>query len=179
MRLLNAVEGSVLWLPKSNDTAMRNLKREAEARGVAPERLVFAPLLPGAEDHLARLRLADLFLDTLPCNAHTTASDALFAGVPLLTCTGNSFASRVAASLLKAAGVSETIVESLTAYEALALQLGREPAVLAGLRDKLARQCESGSLFDTARFTRHLEAAYLAMWQRAEAGLPPADFTVQ
>ncbi len=179
MRLLQAVEGSVLWLPESNETAMRNLKREAEVRGVSPERLVFAPLLPAAEDHLARIRLAELFLDTLPCNAHTTASDALFAGVPLLTCTGNGFASRVAASLLKAAGAPETIVESLSAYEALALKLAREPALLASIRDKLARASESADLFDTARFTRHLEAAYAAMHQRARDGLPPADFTVQ
>ena len=179
MRLLQGLEGSVLWLPKASETAMGNLKREAEARGVAPERLVFAPLLAAAEDHLARIRLADLFLDTLPCNAHTTASDALFAGVPLLTCTGNSFASRVAASLLEAAGVPETIVDSLAAYEALGLKLAREPALLAGIRDRLARHHESAVLFDTARFTRQLEAAYIAMWQRAQAGLPPADFTVQ
>ena len=126
MRLLKAVEGSVLWLLDDNPAAVRNLKREAEARGVSTQRLIFAPRRP-VEEHLARHRLADLFLDTLPCNAHTTASDALWAGLPVLTCTGDTFAGRVAASLLSAVGLPELITDSLPSYEALAMKLARDP----------------------------------------------------
>jgi predicted O-linked N-acetylglucosamine transferase (SPINDLY family) len=178
MRLLCAVEGSVLWLREENAAAVRNLRREAERRGVAPERLVFAPRTPRLEDHLARQRLADLFLDTLPYNAHTTASDALWAGLPLVTCRGERFAGRVAASLLRAAGVPELIAESLADYEALALRLAREPAALAAVKDKLARNRASCPLFDTARFTRHLEAAYAEMWERHRRDQKPAGFAV-
>lgn len=163
MRLLRGVEGSVLWLPQSNAAAMRNLRREAEARGVPAERLVFAPFVANGEDHLARLGLADLFLDTLPYNAHATASDALWAGVPLLTCLGSTFAGRVAASVLKAAGVPELITESLEAYEALALRLARDAEALSAIRNRLARNREICALFDTAAFTRNLEAAYLKL----------------
>jgi predicted O-linked N-acetylglucosamine transferase (SPINDLY family) len=178
MRLLRAVEGSVLWLPSANPTAMRNLQREAEARGVSPERIVFAPHLPAAEDHLARLRAADLFLDTLPYNAHSTAMDALWAGLPILTVKGQSFASRVAASLLTAAGLPELIAESLDAYEALALDLARNPTSLAALREKLRDRRDNCALFDTARFTRNLEAALGMMWERTQRGEPPATFSV-
>jgi protein O-GlcNAc transferase len=178
MRLLRAVEGSVLWLASANASATRNLQRQAEARGVAADRLVFAPKVPLNEDHLARLRLADLFLDTLYYNAHATAADALWAGVPVLTCAGETFASRVAGSLLGAIGLSELITHSTADYEALALKLARDPMLLAALRQKLAKNCEALPLFDTDRFTRSIEAAYTTMWQRAERGEPPQSFAV-
>ena len=164
MRLLTAVEGSVLWLP-AFPAAEENLRREVQARGVAAARLVFAPFTAAAENHLARLKLADLFLDTLPYNAHATAGDALWAGLPVLSCKGTTFAGRVAASLLHAAGLPELVTESLAAYEALALKLAREPQALASLKTKLAANRSTHPLFDTARFTRNLEAAYVQMWE--------------
>ncbi len=166
MRLLNATPDSVLWLSAANTTAQANLRREAERGGVAAQRLIFAPRMPNVADHLARQRQADLFLDTLPYNAHTTACDALWAGVPLLTCLGTTFVGRVAASLLKAVGLDELIAYSLDEYEALALKLAREPAYLASLRDKLARNRNDFPLFNTARTTRQIEAAYTMMWER-------------
>jgi predicted O-linked N-acetylglucosamine transferase (SPINDLY family) len=178
MRLLRNVEGSVLWLSRGTATAQANLRREAEKRGVAGDRLVVAPRVARNEDHLARVRLADLFLDTLYYNAHTTAADALWAGVPVLTCRGETFAGRVAASLLGAVGLPELITTSLADYESLALRLARDPELLASLRDKLARNRRSFPLFDTDRFTRHIEAAYTAMWERAERGEPPESFAV-
>ena len=129
-------------------------------------------------DHLARQRQADLFLDTLPYNAHTTASDALWAGLPVLTCLGETFAGRVAASLLKAIGLPELITTSLEDYEALALKLAREPSLLASIKAKLARNRDRYPLFDTARFTRHIEAAYTTMWQRYQNGAVPQAFAV-
>jgi predicted O-linked N-acetylglucosamine transferase (SPINDLY family) len=177
-RLLRAVEGSVLWLPENNIYAQRNLRREAEQRGVAPERVIFAPLIPDASEHLARLAVADLFLDTTPYNAHTTAIDALWAGLPLLTLLGNGFASRVAASALRAVGLPDLIANSTGAYEALALQLAREPARLAAIRTRLAEQRQTAPLFDTARFTRDLETAYVTMWERQQRGEAPAGFAV-
>lgn len=172
MRLLHSVDGSVLWLLGDNEAAARNLRRSAQAQGIAPERLVFAPRMHLAE-HLARHRLADLFLDTLPCNAHTTASDALWAGLPVLTCAGRTFAGRVAASLLHAVGMPELVTETPAAYEALALQLARDPAALAAVRAKLLAQLPTAPLFDTPRFARDIEAAYLAMYERSVQGLPP------
>jgi predicted O-linked N-acetylglucosamine transferase (SPINDLY family) len=174
MELLRQVEGSVLWLLEGNGSVARNLRREAANRGIAPERLVFARLakLP---DHLARHRLADLFLDTLPCNAHTTASDALWAELPVLTCLGTTFAGRVAASLLTAIGLPELITHSMADYEALALRLATEPGLLRDIKAKLARNRLSEPLFDTDRFRRHIEAAYTTMWetyQRDEAPRP-------
>ncbi|MEP7182938.1 MAG: tetratricopeptide repeat protein [Betaproteobacteria bacterium] len=180
MRLLTRVPGSVLWLLEGNATAARNLRREAERRGVAPERLVFAPRMPAAL-HLARHRLADLFLDTLPVNAHTTASDALWAGLPVLTCVGVAFAGRVAASLLDAVGLPELIVDRLADYEARALELATTPAALSALRDRLARNRTTHPLFDTDRFRRHLEGAYVMMRERAERaerGEAPTSFGV-
>jgi predicted O-linked N-acetylglucosamine transferase (SPINDLY family) len=177
MRLLHAVPGSVLWLLDDNPIATTSLRREAAARGVASERLIFAPRMPLPE-HLARHRLADLFLDTLPCNAHTTASDALWAGLPLLTCTGSAFCGRVATSLLHAVELPELIATSLAEYEAIALRLASSPAMLAEVRERLARNRTSASLFDAERFRRHLEAAYMAMWERSERGEGPAAFTV-
>jgi predicted O-linked N-acetylglucosamine transferase (SPINDLY family) len=177
MRLLADAEGSVLWLLQDNDAAARHLRREAQARGIAPERLVFAPRV-APPDHLARHRLADLFLDTLPYNAHTTASDALWAGLPVLTVASSTFAGRVAASLVTALEMPELIAPTLVDYEAAALGLARAPERLAELKAKLARNREHAALFDTARFTHHLEAAYRTMWERAERGLPPATFAV-
>jgi predicted O-linked N-acetylglucosamine transferase (SPINDLY family) len=176
MRLLARVEGSVLWLGRTGATARANLKREAEARGIAADRLVFAEYRASAADHLARLRLADLFLDTLPYNAHATASDALWVGLPVLTCRGDGFAGRVGASLLQAIGVPELIAESLEDYEALALDLARAPEKLLAVKTKIAGNRLAFPLFNTGRFTQNLEAAYIAMVERQRAGLLPAAF---
>lgn len=178
MRLLRQVNGSVLWLKENNPEATHNLRVEAAARGIAPERLVFATSVPLAAEHLARQRQADLFLDTVHYNAHTTASDALWVGLPVVTCLGSTFAGRVAASLLKAAGVAELITASLEDYEALALRLARDPTLLASVKAKLARNRESCALFDTRRFARHIEAAYATMWQRHASGRAPESFSV-
>jgi protein O-GlcNAc transferase len=179
MRLLISMENSVLWLANPDPTASANLRRTAEKSGVAPDRLVFAPRLPSIADHLARHRQADLFLDTLPYNAHTTAADALWAGLPVLTCRGATFAGRVGASLLGAIGVPELITASREEYEALALKLARDPASLAALKAKLARNRDSGPLFDTKRFARNIEAAYSTMWQRYRSGEPAESFAVE
>lgn len=178
MRLLQKTEGSALWLRESNEASMRNLRREAESRGVVGERLVFAPSWPLA-GHLARHRLADLFLDTLPCGAHTGASDALWAGLPVLTCLGDSFAGRVAASLLNAIGLPDMVMRSLADYEARALELAHDPATLAEIRERLARNRNTHPLFDTERFTRNLEAAYEQMVERHRSGEPPRGFAVE
>jgi predicted O-linked N-acetylglucosamine transferase (SPINDLY family) len=164
MRLLRELHGSVLWLLEDNAGARVNLEREARARGVDPARLVFARRLPHA-GHLARHRLADLFLDTLPCNAHTGASDALWAGLPLVTCAGSTFAGRVAGSLLHAVGLPELATRSLAEYEALALQLAGDRGRLRQLRERLAANRGAAPLFDTERFRQNLESAYRAMWQ--------------
>ncbi len=177
MRLLGAVEGSVLWLLENNPVAARNLRAEATKRGIAPERLVFAQRVAiGA--HLARHRAADLFLDTFPYNAHTTASDALWGGLPILTCAGETFASRVAASALTAAGLPELITGSLEAYEARALELARNPAALAALKDRLWQSRATAPLFDTLRYTRNIERAFESMWARHASGLAPQEFAV-
>ena len=173
MRLLRDIGGSVLWLAEPNQAAERNLQREAQARGIAGERLVFAPFAARAEDHLARLTLADLFLDTLPYNAHATACDALWVGLPVLTCQGTTFAGRVGASLLNALGFPELIAKSLDEYETLALKYARSPAPLAALKDKLANNRNTRPLFDTARFTRGLESIFVKMWDRHQKGLAP------
>jgi protein O-GlcNAc transferase len=178
MRLLRAVPDGVLWLTKPNPTAEANLVKEAELRGVSRERIIFAPRVDTISEHLARQCRADLFLDTLPYNAHKTASDALWAGLPVVTCAGDTFAGRVAASLLKAIGLPELITTSLEDYEALALKLAREPSLLASIKDKLGRNRDTFPLFDTARFTRHIEAAYTAMWQRYQKGELPQPLTV-
>jgi predicted O-linked N-acetylglucosamine transferase (SPINDLY family) len=178
MRLLKAIPSSVLWLSYTNDTAARNLEREAEASGVPRERLAFAPFIASSADHLARLSLADLFLDTRPYNAHSSAADALWAGVPVLTSPGSTFAGRVAASLVHAAGLPEMVADSLESYEALALELAQSPAMLEHLKARLKRGRRSQPLFDTARFTRNLESAYLTMWDRYQKGEPPAHFAV-
>ncbi|HYM17192.1 MAG TPA: tetratricopeptide repeat protein [Micropepsaceae bacterium] len=170
-RLLKAVDGSVLWLLDSNESAKRNLLREARARNVA-ERLVFAPKLPLAQ-HLARHRAADLFLDSFHCNAHTTASDALWAGLPLLTRLGPTFASRVAASLLKAVRLPELIAESADDYEAKAIRLAREPALLHALKERLKTNRATCPLFDAKKLAKNLERAYHEMHRRHVSGEAP------
>lgn len=177
MRLLQEVNGSVIWLLGDNPVAARNLRREAERRGVAPGRVVFAPRV-GMEEHLARHRLADLFLDTLPYNAHTTTSDALWAGLPVLTHMGHTFAGRVAASLLEAAGLPELITHSWEDYEALALKLATDGYLLSGIKARLAQNRATCPLFDTDRFRRHIEAAYVTMWERAQRGEAPSSLAV-
>jgi predicted O-linked N-acetylglucosamine transferase (SPINDLY family) len=177
MRLLRAVPGSVLWLLADNRHAAENLRREADARGVAAERLVFAQRMPN-DAHLARHGLADIFLDTLPYNAHTTASDSLWSGVPVVTCAGRSFPARVAGSLLRAVGLQQLITYSLEEYEALALALARDHARLSVLRAHLTYARDRLPLFDTPRFTRHLEQAYRQMWRDHRDGKSPATFRV-
>jgi predicted O-linked N-acetylglucosamine transferase (SPINDLY family) len=178
MRILAAVEGSVLWLLEEQPRGSDNLRREAAARGIDPARLVFAAKAPVGE-HLARQRAADLFLDTLPCNAHTTASDALWAGLPVVTRCGESFAARVAASLLHAVGLPELVTTTAADYEALAIALARDPARRARLREHLARDPTRLTLFDTPAFARGLEAAFERMHARRMAGLPPEAFDVE
>jgi len=163
MRLLAATPGSVLWLAEPNRLVPGNLRREAARRGVAPERLVFSTYVP-TEDHFARHRLADLFLDTLPYNACTTAYDALWAGLPVLTCAGATFAGRMAATMLHVVGLPELVATSLPDYEARGRHLAREPALLARLRERLAEQRTGSPLFDSARAARDLEAGFGALW---------------
>jgi len=168
----------VLWLSQANPAAIRNLKREAEDQGISGERILFAPFVRAPDQHLARLRLADLFLDTLPYNAHATACDAIWAGVPMVTLTGSSLAGRVGTSLLSALGLPELIADTPADYESIALNLAQNPHLLARIKGKLARNRETHPLFDTARYTRNLEAAYVKMWLRHQNGDPPASFAV-
>lgn len=177
MRLLTRVEGSVLWLYVKSEEAIGALRREAAARGVDPDRLVFAAHL-GMAEHLARHRQADLFLDTFPYTSHTTASDALWAGLPVVTCAGRTFTSRVAASLLSAVGLPDLVTTDFAAYEALALKLALEPERLAAVRAALAAGRARAPLFDSDRFRRHLESAFVTMHERCQRGLPPAAFDV-
>jgi len=172
MRILKAVDSSVLWLFVDNHTAAVNLRLEAENRGVDSNRLVFATNMP-LEDHLARYRLADLMLDTLPYNAGTTASHALWAGLPVLTCMGKLFVGRMAASLLGAIDLPELITTSLEEYEAKAIELASNPDKLREIKDKIGRNRQTTPLFDTKLFTRHIEAAYVAMYDRYQGELPP------
>nr|WP_211113814.1 glycosyltransferase family 41 protein [Azospirillum picis] len=176
-RLLARVPGSVLWMLDGPAGFAESLRQAARMRGVAVERLVFAPRLPGPA-HLARHRLADLFLDSAPIGAHTTAGDALWAGLPVLTVPGRSFAGRVAASLVRAAGLPEMAVEDWAAYEATASRLAGDPAALAALRQRLEEGRRRAPLFDTDRFARSIEAAYETMWQIHAAGEPPRGFAV-
>lgn len=172
MRILKQVDGSVLWLLEDNPTASANLRKESEARGLSVERLIFAKRMPLPE-HLARHRAADLFLDTLPYNAHTTASDALWAGLPVLTRVGEAFAGRVAASLLNAIDIPELITTTQDQYEALAVELAANPKRLKKIGEKLARNRLTKPLFDTELFTKHIEDAYVQMYERYQADLPP------
>jgi len=179
MRLLARLEGSVFWLSRMNDAAQTNLRRKAAARGIDPERLIFAPYAQRIEDHLARHRAADLFLDTLPYNAHSTTCDALWAGLPAVTCTGTTFAGRVATSMLKAVGLPELATQSLEDYEALALKLATDRDRLASIRRKLADGRATCPLFDGDRFRRHVEAAYATIWDIHRRGESPRSFHVE
>lgn len=178
MRILTAADKSVLWLMEGSKQAALNLRAEAEARGIDGARLVFAKRMPQAE-HLARLRLADLFLDTLPYNAHTTASDALWAGLPVLTLAGRSFAGRVAASLLSALDVTDLIADSQEEYEAKAIAMAHNCEALAETKARLARNRTNSTLFDGRAFARAIEAAYEVMYARHRAGLAPERIEIR
>ncbi len=171
MDILRAVPNSVLWLWSDAPIVRQNLAHAAEAAGVAGARLVFAESRPKPQ-HLARLRLADLFLDTRLYNAHTSACDALWAGVPVLTCPGDTFAARVGASLLSAIGLRELIVPDSDAYVETAVRLGRDAAALGRLRSRLAANRDAQPLFDTRRWVRNVESAYAAMWSAYASGEP-------
>jgi protein O-GlcNAc transferase len=177
MRLLHQIEGSVLWLFGANPAAVANLRSEGERRGVDSSRLVFAARVDLA-DHLARHSLADVFLDTVPYNAGATGSAALWSGLPVLTCRGDSFVGRMGASMLNAVGLPELVANNIEAYEALALKLARDSSLLASFKDKLARNRDSYPLFNTERFTRQIEAAYTTMWKRHKQGEPPVSFSI-
>src|SRR5262249_20791673 len=179
MRLLARVPGSVLWLSELNELAQANLRRGAAARGVEPERLICAPRRDCAEDHLPRHHAADLFLDTLPYNAHSTTCDALWSGLPVITCTGQFFCSRVAASMLRAAGLPELVTHNLADYEALAFGLATEPGRLQSIRRRLADNRARCRLLDSDRFRRRLEAAVETMWDIHRRGEPPCSFRVE
>jgi predicted O-linked N-acetylglucosamine transferase (SPINDLY family) len=178
MRLLQASPGTVLWLAAFHEPVERNLRREAAARGIDPQRLIFAPVRP-YDAHLARLGHADLFLDTLPFNGGTTVSDALWATLPVLTVSGEAFAARMGGSLLRAVGLPELIAESIEHYEQLALELLRTPERLTALRERLSDPRSRSALFDTQRFTRHLECAYTQMIERYRLGLPPTHLRIE
>lgn len=178
MDILSAVDRSVLWLFPGNPTAEANLRRQAEVRGIAPERLVFAGRLP-KDRHLARIGLADLALDTRIYGGHTTTSDMLWAGIPVVSPLGDHFPSRVGASILKAAGLGDLVAASLEDYRAHAIRLAGDPAALAAVRARVAACRQESPLFDTARFARDLETAYARMWVRHTAGLPSAAFAVE
>jgi protein O-GlcNAc transferase len=177
MKLLEAVPGSVLWLLEGNRFAPANLRREAKARGVAVERLIFAPRIPPAE-HLARHRHANLFLDTVPYNAHTTASEALWAGCPVLTIAGETFASRVAGSLLRTLNLPELVTTQLDEYEQAAMRLAMDPQQLTELRARLLTNRATSALFDTAQFVGGIERAYVSMWEIYTSGEKPRAFRV-
>jgi protein O-GlcNAc transferase len=172
IRILNAVEGSVLWLFGDNPYAIANLKKEAANRGLDPNRIIFAGRVTVAE-HVGRYQLADLFLDTLPYNAHTTASDALWTGLPVLTLIGKSFAARVAASLLHAVGLPDMVVNTQQEYESLAIDLATHPAKLQAIKARLKQNLLTAPLFDTPLFTKNLESAYMQIYKRHQEGLLP------
>ena len=172
MRILKATPQSVLLLHTGNKIAERNLREEAEKRGISPERLIFGGRLARAE-YLARCRSADLFLDTLPYNAGATASDALWAGLPVLTCLGETFAGRYAASLLFAIGLPELVTKTQAEYESLAIELATNPIKLKSIKNKLEKNRLTTPLFDTALFTKHIEAAYIKVYDKYQADLLP------
>jgi protein O-GlcNAc transferase len=179
MRLLARIDGSVLWLSHMNEFAMDNLRRAAMDRGIDSARVIFAPRLDRIEDHLARHRHADLFLDTLPYNAHSTAIDALWAGLPVVTCAGSAFPGRVGASLLRSAGLPELVTHDLEDYEALAARLASDASLLQGIRRRLEENRATQPLFDMDRLRRHIEAAYLTMWDIHARGEAPRHFQVE
>jgi protein O-GlcNAc transferase len=177
MRILNSVEGSILWLLQDNSWVVENLKKEAQRQNIDPQRLVFLNRMP-LQDHLARHRQADLFLDTYPYNAHTTASDSLWAGLPVLTLMGKSFASRVAASLLNAVGLPELITNTQDEYEELAIGLAKSPQKLLDIKLKLTNNRLTAPLFDTPLFTKNLESAYIKMYERYQNDLKPDHLSI-
>ena len=179
MNILRMTPGSVLWLMKLNRFAEENLRKEAGLRGIDPERLIFATRVPNVEDHLARYRLADLFLDTSPYNAHTTASDALLVGLPVLTCQGTAFPGRVAGSLLHAIGMPELIAGSLQEYQELAVRFAHDHSLREEVKRKLLKNRVIYPLFDTKRHCRNLEAAFISMWERQQKGERPSSFAVE
>ena len=178
MNILSKVDGSVLWIYVSDNTAMKNLKKEAQKLEINPNRLIFASFMH-PKDHLNRIQSADLFLDTLPYNAHTTTSDALRVGLPVLTRIGESFTSRVAASLLNAVNLPELITSSQEEYEALAIELATDADKLKIIKDKLAQNLPTAPLYDTALFTQHIESAYKTMYERHHQGLKPEHIYVE
>ena len=179
MRILSKVDGSVLWLPKGNSTTNNNLKKEAKKNSVDENRIIFASRLTLREDHLNRIQLADLFLDTTPYNAHATTSDALQVGLPVLTCIGNSFTSRVAASLINSVNLPELITNTQEQYESLAIQLAKNPEKLKTIKKKLNNNLIKSPLYDTPLYTRHLESAYSMMYDRYQRGLDPDHIYVE
>jgi predicted O-linked N-acetylglucosamine transferase (SPINDLY family) len=178
MRIMRSIEGAVLWLNADHLAVEHNLRREARARGVDPARLIFAPRVD-LDQHLARQRLADLFLDTLPVNAGATASAALWAGLPVLTCRGQTFFGRMGASLMTAIGLPELVTGNLEEYEALALKLARDPFLHRSIRGRLEANRSTHPLFDTDRFARHIEAAYTRMWEYCQRGESPRSFSIE
>jgi predicted O-linked N-acetylglucosamine transferase (SPINDLY family) len=179
MQLLSGVPNSVLWLRPRNPIVMRNLQLAAEHSGVAPERIVFAGERASYGEYLARLRRADLFLDTAPYGGHSTAADVLLAGSPIVTLMGNTFASRVCASILIASGLPELVTHSAAEYAALALRLARDTGELQALRAKIARVAPQSPIFDTDRARRNIESAYRWMCERQRAGAPPEAFSIE
>jgi predicted O-linked N-acetylglucosamine transferase (SPINDLY family) len=177
VRLLKQIPGSVLWLLDDNAVSKRNLCNAAMEQGVDAARLVFATRAGHAE-HLARHRHADIFLDTSPTNAHTTASDALWAGLPVITCPGATFASRVSASLLHAVGLAELVTADFVEYEKLALELAINPTRLAEIKENLLKDREQMPLFNSAQFCKHIESAFVDIWHRYQQGHPPESFFV-
>jgi predicted O-linked N-acetylglucosamine transferase (SPINDLY family) len=178
MKILSKVEGSVLWLSNATNTVINNLKKEAKKNGIDENRLIFSTFLELKEDHLSRIKLADLFLDTLPFNAHATASDALSAGVPVLTYTGNAFAGRVATSLLNSVNLPEMITTSEEEYISTAIDLAKNSEKLKIIKDKLINNLPTAPLFNNKLFTKHLEAAYLVMHDRNQKGLDLDDIEI-
>ena len=178
MRTMRSIEGAVLWLNADHPAVECNLRREAQSRGVDPARLIFAPRVD-LDQHLARQRLADLFLDTLPVNAGATASAALWAGLPVLTCRGQTFFGRMGTSLMTAIGLPEMVTSNLEEYEAVALKLARDPFLLKSIRSRLEANRSTHPLFDTDRFRRHIEAAYTRMWEYWQRGESPRSFSVE
>ena len=178
MRILKAVKGSVIWLLEDNKIAAENLRKEAEKRGVESERLIFAKRML-LDEHLARQKMADLFLDTFPYNAHTTCSDALWAGLPVLTLIGKSFASRVAASLLNAIELPELVTQSEQEYEAKAIELAMNPEKIKEIKANLERNILTAALFDTKLFTKLIEGIYEEMYEKYQADLAPSDIEVR
>jgi len=178
MRILVEVEGSVLWLAETNEHTTNNLLKEAKKFSVQEKRIIFAPQMSLRLDHLNRIKLADLFLDTSPFNAHTTASDALRMGIPILTKIGDSFVSRVAASLLSALNLSELVVNTQEEYELLAINISTDPNKIQMIKDKLENNLQSESLFDTNLYTKSLEAAFRKIYELSISGIEPIDIKI-